>query len=65
MFALKSNVKNMCLNVETLLSLFDTYVASFFLNYGCKVWGSHSANDVEKVNSFRIHKIHFRCYDKY
>ena len=49
MFALKSNVKNMCLNVETLLSLFDTYVASI-LNYGCEVWGSHYANDVEKVH---------------
>ena len=28
MFALKSNVKDMCLNVETFISLFDTYAAS-------------------------------------
>ena len=42
-------LKNMCINVETLISLFDTYVASIF-NYGCEVWGSHYANDVEKVH---------------
>ena len=56
MFALKSNVRNMCLNVETLISLFDTYVASI-LNYGCEVWGSHSANDVEKVHLEYIKSI--------
>ena len=49
MFALKSNVNNMCYNVETLISLFDTYVTSI-LNYGCEVWGSHSANDIEKIH---------------
>ena len=37
----------MCLNVETLLSLFDTCVAGI-LNYDCKVWGGHSPNDVKK-----------------
>ena len=38
--------------IKTLISLFDTYVASI-LNYGCEVWGIHNANDVEKLlNSF-------------
>ena len=46
----------MCLNVETLISLFDTYVASI-LNYGCEVWCSHSANDVEKVHLEYIKSI--------
>ena len=35
--------------IETLISLFDTYVASI-LNYGCEVWGIHNANDVEKLH---------------
>ena len=38
----------MCLHAETLLQLLDTYVASI-LNYGCEVWGSHNAKDVEKL----------------
>ena len=49
MFALKSNDKNMCLNVETLISLFDTYVESALI-YGCEVWGIHSASVVKKVH---------------
>ena len=51
MSAFKSNVKNMCLNVETLISVFDTYVASI-LNYGYEVFGSQNVNDVnlEKVH---------------
>ncbi|XP_055997458.1 uncharacterized protein LOC130047118 [Ostrea edulis] len=49
MFSLKSKVSQMYLNTETMLSLFDTYVASI-LNYSCEVWGSHSAKDVEKVH---------------
>ena len=56
MFALKSNVKNMCLNVEILISLFDTYVASI-LNYDCEVRGCHSANDIEKVHLEYIKSI--------
>ena len=48
MFALKSNDKNICLNVEILILPSHTYIASI-LNYGCEVWGSHSAIGVEKV----------------
>jgi uncharacterized protein YutD len=40
---------NMSLNFKTLLSLFDTYVRSI-ANYGCEVWGTHSAPDIEKVH---------------
>lgn len=39
----------MNLNVETMFSLFDTYVSSI-LNYGCEVWGNHSACDIEKIH---------------
>ena len=39
----------MSLNFTTLLSLFDTYVGSI-ANYGCEVWGAHSAPDIEKVH---------------
>ena len=56
MFALKSNVKNMCLNVEILISLFDTYVASI-LNYGCDVCCSHNANNVETIHLEYIKSI--------
>jgi hypothetical protein len=33
---------------ETLVQLFDTYVASI-LNYRCEVWCSHNAKDLEKI----------------
>jgi len=37
------------LNFETLLSVFDTYVASV-INYGADIWGFHTALDVENVH---------------
>ena len=49
LFALKRKCTNMSLNFTTLLSLFDTYVGSI-ANYGCEVWGAHSAPDIEKVH---------------
>ena len=33
------------LNVNTKVSLFDTYVGSV-ANYGCEVWGLHSAKNI-------------------
>ena len=48
MFSLKSKTNEMYLNTETILSLFDTYVASV-LNYGCEIWGFHNGKDIEKV----------------
>ena len=48
MFNLYSKIYNDCFNVETLLSLFDTYISSI-LNYSCEVWGDHKASDIEQV----------------
>ena len=38
----------MYLNVETSLSLFDTYIG-IFLQYASEIWGNHRCNCVEKV----------------
>ena len=38
----------MYLNVETSLSLFDTYIGSV-LQYASEIWGNHRDNCVEKV----------------
>ena len=45
-----------CFNVETLLSLFDTYVTSIS-NYGFEVWGYHKAADVEKLHLYFLKRI--------
>ncbi|KAK6178526.1 hypothetical protein SNE40_013301 [Patella caerulea] len=37
-------------NIETKLSVFDTYVGSI-LSYGSEIWGFHKAADVKKVQS--------------
>ena len=42
-------MQSLKLNVNTKLSLFDTYVGSV-ANYGCEVWGLHPAKDIEKVH---------------
>jgi hypothetical protein len=47
--SLLAKMKNLHLNVTTQLSLFDTYIGSL-ANYGCEVWGSHPANDLENVH---------------
>ena len=49
MFAMKRKCSDITLNYNTLLSLFDTYVSSI-ANYGCEIWGLHSAPDIEKVH---------------
>lgn len=51
MFSLKSKTSQLYLNTETMLSIFDTYIASI-LNYGCEIWGMHAANDIEKVHLY-------------
>ena len=48
-FNLFSKIQDDYFNTETLLSLFDTYIASI-VNYGCEVWGSHKAPDIETVH---------------
>ena len=49
MFALRRNVKSMCLNYVTLLSLFDTYINSL-LSYASEIWGAHKAPAIERVH---------------
>ena len=51
-------MKDNNLNVETTLSLFDTYVSSV-LHYGCEVWGFHKAPHVEKVHVEFLKRIMF------
>jgi hypothetical protein len=40
---------NLCLNKETQLQVFDTYISSV-LNYGCEIWGFVPGHDVENVH---------------
>ena len=61
LFAMRANTLDMSLNHCTMFSLFDTYVSSI-LNYGCEVWGSHKAHDVEKVHLDFV-KIHLVLQD--
>jgi tryptophanase len=44
-----SKIRDDCLNHETLMSLFDTYI-SCILSYGCETWGSHQGEDIEKLD---------------
>ena len=46
-FALSAKLKNHRFNVETQLSVFDTYVNSI-LNYGSEVWGLHVQRQMSK-----------------
>ena len=48
LFALYKNINDMYLNVETSLSLFDTYIGSV-LQYASEIWVIHGGNCVEKV----------------
>ena len=49
MFSICSKMKNLNFNVETELSMFDTYVKTV-LHYGAEIWGFHKGQDVEKVH---------------
>ena len=55
-FCLFSKIHNDYYNHETLLSLYDTYVGSI-LNYGCELWGHHTAPDIEKVHLYFLKRI--------
>ena len=46
---LYGKMKNMCLNVETKLYLFDCYISPV-LFYGSEIWGFHNATEVEKLH---------------
>ena len=49
MFAMKRSCKNLILNVETSIYLFNTYVTPI-LNYGCETWGHINTPNIEKVH---------------
>ena len=55
-YSLFNKIQDGCYNIETLLSLFDTYVTSIW-NYGCDVWGYHTAPDIEKVHLYFLKRI--------
>ena len=48
LFSILNKSKKHCFNIQTLCSIFDTYVNSI-LSYGSEIWGFHRAQDVEKV----------------
>ena len=49
LFSILNVCKENYFNVETQLSVFDTYVSSV-LNYASEIWGFHQAPDVEKIH---------------
>lgn len=49
MYSLKSKTKDLFLNTETMLSLFDTYVSSVLL-YSCEVYAMHKGKFLEQVH---------------
>ena len=51
-----NKIKYKKLNIETMLYLFDVYIAAI-LNYGCEVWGLHPAQDIEKVHTEYLKNI--------
>jgi hypothetical protein len=48
-FALYSNIRSLCLNPETLLSVFDTYIGSVVC-YASAVWGFHKGDNIERLH---------------
>ena len=49
MFSMRRTTSSLCLNVFTMLSLFDTYVCSILM-YVCEIWGVHKSPMIEKVH---------------
>ena len=49
MFAITKICNDTYLNVESKLSIFDTYVSSV-MNYGSEVWGFHPGKNIENVH---------------
>lgn len=50
MFGILKTCKEIVLNIESKLKVFNTYVASV-LNYGAEVWSFHTGKDVECVHT--------------
>ena len=55
-FSIFNKIHDDYYNPETLLSLFDTYVASI-LNYCSEIWGFHMAPNIEKVHLYFLKRI--------
>ena len=49
LFALKRNIRNMCLNHTTQLSLFDCYIGGV-VNYASEIWGTQKGQNVENLH---------------
>lgn len=49
LYSLRQKAKNLYLNYDTMLSLFDTYVSSVLL-YACEIWSANKATAIEKVH---------------
>lgn len=49
MNGLLSITKHMCVPINIMLNLFDTFVASI-LNYSCEIWGFSRAENIERVH---------------
>ena len=49
LFSVMNVSKNNFFNIETMLSVFDTYF-NFILSYYSEVWGFHSAHGIEQVH---------------
>ena len=58
-------MKNEIFGIECKYKIvfFDTFVGSV-ANYGCEVWGSHPAKDIEKVH-LNFCKNNTWCVEKY
>lgn len=50
MFGILKTCKDNCLNIQSKLRVFDTYVACV-LSYGAEIWGFHVGRDIEKVHT--------------
>ena len=47
------------ISIKHRLELFDKLVLPI-LNYGCEIWGFHTANNIERVHT-QYCKKHFKC----
>ena len=57
-FALSKQIKDMYLNVESTIFLFDTYISSI-LNYTSEVWGMDKGVNI----TLRFLQTFVRCYE--
>ena len=56
LYAITKVCKDNYFNIETQLSVFDTFVSSV-INYASEIWGFHQAPDIEKLHTSFCKKI--------